>query len=49
MADKVKETARQEVDRVKGLAEEAAKSGAYLYPLKVRPIRQSKLSTKHHH
>ncbi|KAK4540602.1 hypothetical protein LTR36_009032 [Oleoguttula mirabilis] len=34
MADKVKETAKQEVERVRHIAEEGAKSGAYLYPLK---------------
>lgn len=33
--DKVKQTAKDEVNRVSGLAQEAAKSGAYIYPLKV--------------
>ncbi|KAK3067696.1 hypothetical protein LTR53_015284 [Teratosphaeriaceae sp. CCFEE 6253] len=31
---KVKETAQQEVQRVRAIAEEGARSGAYLYPLK---------------
>lgn len=35
MADKVKEVAIEEADRVRNLAQEAAKSGAYLYPVKV--------------
>lgn len=33
---KVKDTAKEEVVRVAHLAEDAAKSGAYIYPLKVR-------------
>lgn len=36
MADKVKEVAIEEADRVRNLAADAAKSGAFLYPLKVR-------------
>ncbi|EMC97789.1 hypothetical protein BAUCODRAFT_403847 [Baudoinia panamericana UAMH 10762] len=34
MSAKIKETAQQELDRVRHVAEEGAKSGAYLYPLK---------------
>ncbi|KAI9805325.1 MAG: hypothetical protein M1833_005778 [Piccolia ochrophora] len=34
MSAKVKETVVEEVDRVKGLSRDAARSGAYLYPLK---------------
>lgn len=33
--DKVKETVREEAQRVAGLAQDAAQSGAYLYPIKV--------------
>ena len=36
MADKVKEVAVEEAERIKLLASEAARSGAYLYPLRVR-------------
>ena len=35
MSSKITDTAKQEVDRVRHVAEEGAKSGAYLYPLKV--------------
>ena len=35
MADKVKEVAKEEADRIKSLAVEAARSAAYLYPLRV--------------
>jgi len=35
MSEKVKETAMEEVERVKVLAQDAARSGAYLYPIKV--------------
>ena len=35
MADRVKETAKQEATRLRNIAEEGARSGAYLYPLKV--------------
>lgn len=35
-SDKIRDTARHEAERVGGLASEAARSGAYLYPLKVR-------------
>lgn len=37
MSDKIKETAIEEAERVKILARDAARSGAYLYPFKVRP------------
>jgi hypothetical protein len=33
--DKVKETVREEAQRVAELAQEAAQSGAYLYPIRV--------------
>ncbi|KAF1344852.1 hypothetical protein BDV97DRAFT_362665 [Delphinella strobiligena] len=33
-SDKIRDTARHEAERVGGLASEAARSGAYLYPLK---------------
>ena len=35
MSEKVKEVVIEEVDRVKELSREAARSGAYLYPIKV--------------
>ena len=35
MADKVKEVAIEEADRIKSLTVEAARSTAYLYPLRV--------------
>lgn len=35
-ADKIKQTAKEEVERVKGLTHDAVRSSAYLYPLKVR-------------
>lgn len=35
MADKVKETAKEEALRVRQLAEDGVKSGAYVYPIKV--------------
>ncbi|TKA55871.1 hypothetical protein B0A49_09876, partial [Cryomyces minteri] len=34
MSKRVKETAKEELERVKHLAEEAARSGTYLYPLR---------------
>ena len=34
--DKVKETVREEAQRVAELAQDAAQSGAYLYPIRVR-------------
>lgn len=37
MADKVKEVAVEEAERIKNLAADAALSGAYLYPLRVCP------------
>ena len=36
MADKVKEVAVEEAERIKTLTAEAARSGAYLYPIRVR-------------
>jgi len=41
MSAKVKETAKEEVERVRHLTEEAVRSGAYLYPLKVRQKKTS--------
>ena len=35
MADKVKEVAIEEADRLKHLATDAARSGVYLYPIRV--------------
>ena len=35
MADRVKEVAVEEAERLKNLAADAALSGAYLYPLRV--------------
>lgn len=35
MADKVKEVAIGEAERIKTLATDAARSGSYLYPLRV--------------
>jgi hypothetical protein len=35
--DKVKETVREEAQRVAELAQDAAQSGAYLYPIRVKP------------
>jgi hypothetical protein len=35
MADRVKEVAVEEAERIKNLAADAARSGAYLYPLRV--------------
>ncbi len=35
MADKVKEVAAEEAERLKALTAEAVKSQAYLYPIKV--------------
>ena len=36
MADKIKEVAVEEAERIKSLTSDAARSGAYLYPLRVR-------------
>ena len=36
MAEKVKEVALEESNRLKALTGDAAKSGAYLYPIRVR-------------
>ncbi len=42
MSERVKEAVVEEVDRVKALSQEAARSGAYLYPLKVSaPMRSA--------
>ena len=41
MADKVKEVARGEADLIKSQAIQAARSAAYLYPLRVRCPRMS--------
>ena len=35
MADKMKEVAIEEAERIKTLTTEAARSGAYLYPIRV--------------
>lgn len=35
MAEKAKEVAIEEADRIKSLAQDVARSGAYLYPLRV--------------
>ena len=35
MADKIKEVAVEEAERIASLASDAARSGAYLYPLRV--------------
>lgn len=35
MADKVKAVAKEEADRIKSLTVEAARSAAYLYPIRV--------------
>ena len=43
MAEKVKEVAIGEADRIKNLTRDAARSGAYLYPIRVRPQTSSKL------
>ena len=34
MSDKIKETAKQEVEQIKKVASEGVRSGAYVYPLK---------------
>ena len=38
MADKVKEVAIEEAEHIKELATDAARSGAYLYPVRVSLI-----------
>lgn len=38
MADRVKEVAVEEAERIKALTTDAVKSQAYLYPLKVSPL-----------
>jgi hypothetical protein len=37
MSDKVKEVAAEEFQQAKVLAQDAVRSGAYLYPIKVGP------------
>ena len=49
MADKVKEVATEEAERIKALTVEAARSAAYLYPLRVRywiPIAEQLLMNR---
>lgn len=41
MADSVKETAKREVQDIKNLANDAARSGAYIYPLKASKLTPS--------
>jgi hypothetical protein len=36
MSEKVKEVAREEAETIKTLTAQAARSGAYLYPIRVR-------------
>jgi hypothetical protein len=36
MAARVKETAKQEAEHIAHLVEDGAKSGAYIYPIRVR-------------
>ena len=43
MAEKVKEVAVEEAERIKVLATDAARSGAYLYPIRVSRIYLSQL------
>jgi hypothetical protein len=43
MADKIKEVAVEEAERIKTLASDAARSGAYLYPLRVSVIPMGSL------
>lgn len=45
MADKIKDVAVEEADRIKSLASDAARSGAYLYPLRVRSFNREKLES----
>ena len=45
MADKVKDVAIEEAERVKQLTRDAARSGAYLYPVRVRTRCPPWLST----
>ncbi len=47
MADKVKEVAIGEADRIKTLTTDAARSGAYLYPLRVSILLFSKTCYLH--
>ena len=41
MSEKIKETVLEEAEYVKLLAKDAAQSGAYLYPFKVRNARHN--------
>ena len=38
MADKVKEVAVEEAEKIKSLTAQAARSGAYLYPIRVSSL-----------
>ena len=38
MSEKVKEVAVEEAEKIKSLASQAARSGAYLYPIRVSSI-----------
>ena len=42
MADRVKDVAAEEAERLKALTKDAVKSQAYLYPLKACQIEQSR-------
>ena len=41
MADKVKNVALEEAEKVKRLTRDAARSGAYFYPLRVSASRET--------
>ena len=43
---KVKETVREEVERVRDISSEAVRSGAYLYPIKVKTLVTKNACTK---
>ena len=45
MADRVKEVAVEEAERIKGLTTEAVRSQAYIYPLKASTIEQTRERT----
>ena len=42
MADKVKEVAVEEAEHIKSLARDAARAGAYLYPVRVSVVSSSR-------
>jgi hypothetical protein len=42
MADRVKQVALEEADKVKSMTTEAVKSRAYLYPLKARDLVENR-------